>query len=97
MSETKWRILELIAEHNTRGGEKLTLKKIAEDTKLDYRTLREMANNTSAQVRTKYVATLCDYFDCSPGDLFLLVPPQPQSRNTVDSGEVLRMQAVTAY
>lgn len=49
---------------------KVKLKEVSRDTGVAYRTLLRIANDQLEQLDLKAFGVLCDYFDCTPGDLF---------------------------
>ena len=73
-------LLILLAQKaNREGVARIGLKTVAADTKLSYYTLRAMANETIAEYPKEVLATLCEYLNCTPGDLLSLVSTPDQN------------------
>jgi len=53
-------------------GKRLTQRRLAEETKIAATTLNRLYNNTFDRIDVRTVQTLCDYFECEIGELFVL-------------------------
>ncbi len=62
------RLAVLMAEKNPQ----LSQRQLAEDTKLGVTTINRLFRNDFSRVDTNTVETLCSYFGCEVGDLFVL-------------------------
>uniref|UniRef100_B8HUN8 Transcriptional regulator, XRE family n=1 Tax=Cyanothece sp. (strain PCC 7425 / ATCC 29141) TaxID=395961 RepID=B8HUN8_CYAP4 len=51
---------------------KLSQHKLAADTRLGITTVNRLFNNKFSRVDTNTIKTLCQYFGCQIGDLFVL-------------------------
>ena len=51
------------------GEKKVTATEVAEKTGITRGTLRRLYHETAQRVDLDVLDTLCDYFDCEPGDL----------------------------
>lgn len=62
------RLAVLMAEKDP----KLSQHKLAADTRLGITTVNRLFNNKFSRVDTNTIKTLCQYFGCQIGDLFVL-------------------------
>ncbi len=62
------RLAVLMAEKNPQ----LTQRQLSEETKLGVTTINRLFRNDFSRVDTNTVETLCAYFGCEVGDLFVL-------------------------
>jgi DNA-binding Xre family transcriptional regulator len=70
MATIKLRLRELLTERENQLDRRIRLAEVAQATGISVNTLTAMINNQSDRVSLQALATLCDYFHCTPGDLF---------------------------
>lgn len=77
------RLKVLIAERNLQrirdGHKPLTIEQIAKETGLAESTITGMTTNRTRRADYDTLNTLCNYFECSPGELFEFtrdIPPR---------------------
>jgi putative transcriptional regulator len=68
MKKMYCRLAVLMAEKNPQ----LSQRQLAEDTKLGVTTINRLFRNDFSRVDTNTIETLCLYFQCEIGDLFVL-------------------------
>lgn len=71
------RLKELIAEKEYRERRVVTLKEIAEDTRIHRVTLSKIANHHGQNVRIEMLERLCRYFGCRLEHLAEYVEERP--------------------
>ena len=74
----KWRVNEIIAEHQTATGNKLTQEQIGEGTGLARTTVAKIVNGNGVRMDLHTINALLNYLNAvvgptTPGDLFLYV------------------------
>ena len=45
---------------------------------MSYQNLSKMLNNETKSIKYEMIETLCDIFECTPDDLFVKVPDEPE-------------------
>lgn len=68
----------LLAERQKRTGKRTSIRSIAQATGLNEYTVRGFANDTLSEFPRTAITKLCQFLDCTPGDL-LVLEDQPQS------------------
>lgn len=64
---------KLMGEKAQREMRRITLRTVADETKLTRHTVYAMADDTIKEFPKNALAKLCEYFECSPGELLTLV------------------------
>jgi len=64
----------LLAEKETRDGRSYSYRNIHDLTGIAPRTLTEYANNRVSRFDEKTLESLCDFFECEPGNLIVRIP-----------------------
>lgn len=64
---------KLIGEKAQREMRRITLRTVADETKLTRHTVYAMADDSIKEFPKSALVKLCEYFDCLPGDLLVLV------------------------
>lgn len=64
---------KLIGEKAQREMRRITLRTVADETKLTRHTVYAMADDSIKEFPKSALVKLCEYFDCAPGDLLVLV------------------------
>ncbi len=67
----QFRLKELIAERQRAKREKVSYRQLSEATKLSTNTITRIANNDAQMIGLKTIDRLCEFFDCTPGDLIV--------------------------
>lgn len=62
----------ILAERQKRDGKRTSLRSIAMATGLPEYTVRGFANDTLTEYPKRAISALCNYLDCTPGDLLVL-------------------------
>lgn len=75
----RFRLAELMAEHNFRTGGRLQWRDVSEATGIHRTTLSKLLNTRSYNATTNNVDLLCRFFDCSVADLMVYVPDESVS------------------
>ena len=73
-----FRIKELVAAWERTHGRRLHLKELAERTGIASYTLCRMMRPSGYVTNTRYVETLCRFFEVTPNDLMFFSPPLKQ-------------------
>lgn len=76
----KNRLLVLMEEKSLRDGKRIRLHNVHKDTLISRYTLRRIANNELKNYPSDVVQTLCNYFDCQPGDLLYIDESENESK-----------------
>lgn len=69
----KNRLKELLAIKSRLENRSINLKQCAEETGVSYRSIRRWADQDTTRFDEPIIIALCDYFDCTPGDLLIRV------------------------
>ena len=72
MKTVKSNLAILLAERQKRDGKRTSLRRIARETGIPEYTVRGFANDTLSEYPRKAITALCNYLDCTPGDLLVL-------------------------
>lgn len=67
------KLLILLAEKETRESRRISIAEVARESGIDQRTLGKWAKNTIFRYDAAVIDALCNYFNCSPGDLIIKV------------------------
>jgi putative transcriptional regulator len=67
------RLRELIAAKSRSERRKISYVDVREATGVNTGTLVRLANDKADRVALETIERLCLYFECSPGDLFVMV------------------------
>ena len=73
MKKLKSNLHVLIAHKKQTEGRRISLRTVADESGVSYRTVLAIANNELREYPTEVMERLCHYFKCTPGDLFILV------------------------
>ncbi|WP_282756037.1 helix-turn-helix domain-containing protein [Desulfuromonas thiophila] len=65
----RYRLKELMAEHQFKTGARLTFDEIAKATAIHRTTLSKIANQRSYNTTTDNIDKLCDFFNCEVGEI----------------------------
>lgn len=65
----RFRLRELMADHQFKTGSRVTFDEIAKETKIHRTTLSKIANQKSYNTTTDNIDRLCQFFGCQVGDL----------------------------
>ncbi len=79
------RLAVLMAEKDPR----LTQRQLSRDTGLSVTTVNRLHNNEFERVDTSTVTTLCNYFGCDVGDLFVMKEVKVEGSSTLTAGGAL--------
>jgi DNA-binding Xre family transcriptional regulator len=74
---------KLMGEKAQREMRRITLRTVADETKLSRHTVYAMGDDTIKEYPKAALVKLCEYFACSPGELLELVDvpsPAPDSK-----------------
>lgn len=69
MGRIRNRFNEMLQAKSEKTGENLTLQVVSLQTRLSYGTVMKWSKNRVNRYDDGTLATLCEYFDCQPGDL----------------------------
>lgn len=72
----RFRLSELIADHNFKTGERMELKDVAAGTGIHRSTLSKMINIRGYSATTGNIDLLCRFFGCSVGQVMEYVPDE---------------------
>lgn len=67
-------IKKLLDDKSFKDKEKITLNQVAQDTGISRATLNRIVNNPGYNTNTDTINALCEYFQCSPGELMEYIP-----------------------
>ncbi len=62
------------------GRDKLRISDVAQRTGLNRSTVTALYNETATRVDLPAIERLCALFRCQVGELFEIVPPQPETK-----------------
>jgi putative transcriptional regulator len=62
------------------GRDKLRISDVAQRTGLNRSTVTALYNETATRVELPAIERLCTLFRCQVGELFEIVPPQPETK-----------------
>ena len=62
----------LTAQKDQREQHRISLRTITEETEVSRYTIYAFANDTISEYPKEVITVLCNYFDCSVGDLLLV-------------------------
>lgn len=65
----------LMGQKSQREGRRITLRTVADETKLTKHTVYKIADNSIREYPKTAIETLCDYFSCEIHDLLTLSDP----------------------
>jgi len=63
----------MMAQMTDRTGQRVTYEQIGDATGLSISTLSRIGSNAQGMVSLDTIGKLCGFFDCEPGDLFIVV------------------------
>ncbi len=72
----RFRLKELIADREFKGGKRITFEEIAQNTGIHRTTLSKIAGTRGYNTTTDNIDLLCKYFGCKVGDLMEYVPDE---------------------
>lgn len=67
----------LLAERQKTAKRRVSLRAISRATGVPEYTVRGFANDTLSEYPRRAIAALCNYLNCTPGDLLVLEDPSP--------------------
>lgn len=70
----RFRIQELLADHQFRTGRRVTLTELAGSTGISRVTLSKMINHRGYGTLTQHLNALCEFFDCKIEQLVEFIP-----------------------
>lgn len=68
------RLKVIWAEKEIRDGKKLSYKQVSEDTGIPISVLTRYVSQKTRRYDIETLEKLCEYFECSPGDLIIYTP-----------------------
>ncbi len=74
MSTVKINLDRLIAKKIIAEGRPISLKEVSQKTGITENRLIDYRKNRARAIKLETIAILCNYFDCTPGDLLDYVP-----------------------
>jgi putative transcriptional regulator len=81
-------------EHNLKlmreGKKPVSMREIARATGLSTGTISGLTTNRAAMVHFDTIDTLCKYFDCEPGDMFLFTRDDEEQEPTTETADFLQ-------
>ncbi len=69
------RLYQILAQRKN-GGQRITLKSLADKAGVSYKTLWRWANGQTNSANYDLLDVLCRELDCTPGDLLVYVPDE---------------------
>jgi len=66
-------LLMLLAAKQQREGKRVSLRRVAQELKLNEYTVYGFANNSLREYPAEAIVKLCGYFECGVGDLLTIV------------------------
>jgi len=63
------------------GKRKLKITDLARETKINRGTITRLYHETASRVDIEVIDSLCNYFDCSVGELFEFIEDKPLKQN----------------
>lgn len=89
----RFRLAELMADHQFKHGRRITVKDLSELTGINRNTLSRMANTRGYSTSTDTLDKLCRFFGCDVGDLARYIHEEPaaslaQATASVDPSDV---------
>jgi len=70
----------LLAEKATKEEHSISYRDVQRATGIDASTIADWANNAVKRYDADKLAALCEYFNCSIGDLIEYVPPKQETK-----------------
>lgn len=67
----------LLAERQKQARKRISLRSISRATGIPEYTVRGFANDTLSEYPRKAITALCNYLQCTPGDLLVLEETAP--------------------
>ena len=89
MATIKLRLRELLTQRENQLDRRIRLAEVAQATGISVNTLTAMVNNQADRVSLQALATLCDYFHCTPGDLFRFTAASDDVEDVVDARDIV--------
>ncbi len=89
MATIRLQLRELLTRREEQENRRIRLAEIAQATGLSTQTLSALINNQTDRVSLKALATLCEYFGCTPAEL-LHYAPTPLEDEVVDVRDVVQ-------
>ncbi len=65
------RFRSLLSQKSVQEGKVISIREVSRRTSIDATTLSDWQNNKITRYDAKKIAVLCDFFDCTPGDLIV--------------------------
>lgn len=72
MAQVKFNLDPLIANKGAAIGRPITLKEVSKATDISENRLVSYRKNRASAIKLETIAALCEYFNCTPGDLLIL-------------------------
>lgn len=89
MATIKLRLRELLTQRENQLDRRIRLNEVSQATGISVNTLTALVNNQADRVSLQALATLCDYFHCTPGDLFRYSATTEDSDDVVDARDIV--------
>jgi DNA-binding Xre family transcriptional regulator len=89
MATIKLRLRELLTKRENQLDRRIRLAEVAQATNISVNTLTAMINNQADRVSLQALAALCDYFHCTPGDLFRYSAKSDDADDVVDARDIV--------
>ncbi|MBW8067129.1 MAG: helix-turn-helix domain-containing protein [Ferrovum sp.] len=70
----RFRIMELLAEKQFSGGQRVTISELSDATGINRGTLSKMVNQKGYSTVTGNIDQLCKFFNCKVGDIMEFIP-----------------------
>lgn len=88
MSTIKLRVRELLAEREARDQRRWHMADLAAATDTPAETLALLLNNQADVIELTTLATLCDFFHCTPADLLRYTADAP-GEDVIDARDIV--------
>jgi DNA-binding Xre family transcriptional regulator len=89
MALVRLQLRELLNQRGMDQGKPITLTEVSQATGIATNVLEKMIDNEGDQVSLKALAALCEYLECTPGDLFHY-QPDPLEEDVIDVTAVVQ-------
>lgn len=89
MAVVRLQLREWLNQRAVQQGNPITVDDVAQATGISPNTIEMMIDNASDQISLRTLASLCDYLECTPGDLLHYSPDQPED-DVIDVNEIVR-------
>ncbi|HEX6288873.1 MAG TPA: helix-turn-helix transcriptional regulator [Herpetosiphonaceae bacterium] len=90
MATMRLRLRELLTQRENQLDRRIRLNEVAQETGISANTLTAMINNQSDRVSLQALAKLCEYFHCTPGELFRYSAEPEGIADVIDARDIVR-------